>query len=99
LNFGPAGVPLAFLLLGMTVGYVRRAFAKAGPEDVAWLLFPLFAGVLTAGLIADFDNLVVVVLSRGIAPCVAVALAVAAARRHERRMPRAIHPPIGRRSE
>jgi hypothetical protein len=57
LNFGPAGVPLAFILLGFIVGKTRALIKNLQSPDSRRLLLPILVVACFVTLIADSDNL------------------------------------------
>jgi hypothetical protein len=58
LNFGPYGVPLAFVALGVVVGWSRQFLNMWHPLDVRWLLFPALVNLAFVVLAGDLDNIV-----------------------------------------
>ena len=58
LNFGPAAVPLGFVILGFFVVTLDRAFHRWTPEDARWLVAPVFVILSFLILVSDGDNVV-----------------------------------------
>jgi hypothetical protein len=58
LNFGPAGVPLAFVILAFVVRSADRALRQWPPSDARWLLAPLLANLCFVILVGDLDNVI-----------------------------------------
>jgi hypothetical protein len=57
LNFSPVAVPFTFVLLGLSVGYVRRLLFDSPPFDARLFLFPFCVNFCFALLTSDSDNL------------------------------------------
>jgi hypothetical protein len=74
LNFGPLGVPLAFLVFGLVVARVRRFMILLDISDTRVLLFPFLAGLCCVFLTSDLDNVVFLVIKNGAVPFLILAL-------------------------
>jgi hypothetical protein len=74
LNFGPLGVPLVFLLWGLLVGLIRRAYYGLHRHDARVLLLPLLINMLLVMLVADSDNVVFFAVKQGALPALMVML-------------------------
>jgi len=68
LNFGPLAVPLAFLLWGLTVGFIRRRPAAWAPGDARLLLYPLAVVVAFAAVFQDVENQIFFIMKFGTVP-------------------------------
>lgn len=58
LNVGAIGVPVVFLLWGLLVGLIRKAYYGLAQLDARRLLLPVWVNALVIMLIGDSDNLV-----------------------------------------
>jgi len=56
LNFGPLPVPLAFIVLGVMVGRVKRCLVTWDSGDIRLLLLPVMVNFCFVVLISDLDN-------------------------------------------
>lgn len=56
LNFGPLPVPLAFIVLGLIVGRVKRCLVTWDSTDIRLLLLPMMVNFCFVVLVSDFDN-------------------------------------------
>ena len=74
LNFGPASVPLAFLVFGFSIGVVRNYFAKLAGNDTRRLLSPVLMMLSIWGIAGDADNVVVFLLKIVFVPALAIAV-------------------------
>ncbi len=74
LNFGPAGVPFAFLLWGIIVGGIRRWMNRIGTEDSRGVLVPFLVLLCLVILVGDSDNIVFFLGKNGLVPLLVVAL-------------------------
>jgi len=77
LNFGPLGVPLAFLVFGLVVARIRRFMILLDSSDTRVFLFPFLACLCCVFLINDLDNLVFQVIKDGAVPFLIFALSSA----------------------
>src|SRR6185369_5212501 len=68
LNVGVVGVPIAFLLFGMFVGILRRAYYGLTRGDVRLLALPLLVNLAVVMLIGDSDNVVFFLVKEGSVP-------------------------------
>lgn len=68
LNFGPVAVPFVFLILGVTVGYVRRLMINLNAADVRLLLLPFVINFCFILLVSDSDNIVFFLVKNGAVP-------------------------------
>lgn len=74
LNFGYFGIPLAFAVLGYTVGRLRAYLSSLSNQDIRMLLIPLLVNACFVMLVGDSDNLVFFLLKNGLLPWVVVHL-------------------------
>jgi hypothetical protein len=74
LNFGPAPVPFAFLILGFGVRRVRRLMLTLDPADVRLLLLPFLINACFLILIADLENILFDTVKNFAVPFVVLAL-------------------------
>jgi len=58
LNFGFLGVPPAWFLYGLAMGWLRRKLYTLPRHDARWLLMPLAIGLSIGVPTADLDNIV-----------------------------------------
>ena len=72
LNFGPFPIPLAYLLVGVIVGRLRRFLWGLQPGDTRLLLFPLLVMSCFSILTSDSDNLLFNFIKDGLIPITAV---------------------------
>lgn len=56
LNFGPAGVPVAFAVFALIIRGVRRFVYRLHPRDGRTFLLPVFLSLCILGLVCDSDN-------------------------------------------
>jgi hypothetical protein len=68
LNFGPLLIPIAFLVLGLAVSYVRNIAELLDSHDSRSLLLPLLINLCFIILINDSDNMVVFLAKNGFVP-------------------------------
>jgi hypothetical protein len=68
LNFGPAVIPLSFLVLGWTVRSVRAAMAALAPDDARWLVAPFAVNLCFLTLTFDFDLIVFIIIKNFTVP-------------------------------
>ena len=74
LNVGAAGVPLAFLLWGVMVGVIRRAYYGMASSDVRRLMLPLWVNAAVIALISDSDNIVFFLVKEASVPMLVLLL-------------------------
>jgi hypothetical protein len=74
LNFGVAAVPVAFMILGLYVGQLRRWLLTWRRDDARLLLFPFLVASVFVLWSLDSDNVVVVLLKNALVPVLVVAL-------------------------
>ena len=65
---GLVGIPLAFLLWGGVVGWIRRLQYRLQPGDLRWLALPLLVNVAFIMVAADLDGLIVFMFKHGFVP-------------------------------
>ena len=65
LNFGAAGVPVAYLIYGSLLGWYRRKVATMDAEDDRFYLVPLFTLVVCLGAFGDANNTIFYFLKSG----------------------------------
>lgn len=85
LNFGKAGVPIAFWVLGLLVLRVRRVCSTVTPGDGRALLLPLLVNLSFVVLASDSDNIVFFLIKNGTVPALVVMLASRRVRSRARR--------------
>lgn len=68
LNFSPVAVPFVFLILGITVGYVRRLMINLNAADIRLLLLPFLINFCFILLASDSDNIVFFLVKNGAVP-------------------------------
>jgi len=74
LNFGPWSVPLAFISLGLLVGWVQRMKIFLLPFDCRLLLAPFLVNLCFAYLAGDSDTTVFFLFKQGLLPGGLIAL-------------------------
>ncbi|MEM7130469.1 MAG: hypothetical protein AAF702_29355 [Chloroflexota bacterium] len=74
LNFGPLGVPVAFIILGIVVGSTRHLLITLPVKDSRRLLAPFLVNLCLVVLIADLDNIIWFIAKDGGLPILVVAL-------------------------
>jgi len=74
LNFGPAAVPFAYLLLGFVVLRIRAWMSTLGPDDSRWLMAPLVVMFAFIFLISDSDNDIFFIFKYATFPLLAITL-------------------------
>jgi hypothetical protein len=67
LNFGLAGVPLIWLIFGLTVGWLRRKRETLSAQDTRWPLLLFLFYVVMLATVSDLDNMVFTVVKGGLA--------------------------------
>jgi hypothetical protein len=65
LNFGLPGVPLAWLVFGLWVGWLRRKSMTMATDDTRWPLALFFAYVAVLATVSDLDLLVYAIFNCG----------------------------------
>ncbi len=65
LNFGAAGVPVAYLVYGSLLGWYRRKLTTMHPDDDRFYLVPLFTLVACLGAFGDANNTIFYFLKTG----------------------------------
>ncbi len=65
LNFGVAGVPLAYLIYGSLLGWYRRKVTTLHKEDDLFYLVPIFSLVACLGAFGDANNAIFYLLKSG----------------------------------
>ena len=68
LNFGPFAVPVAYLLFGLSVGWLQRFLTRLSPADARLLLYPFLVNTCFSILVSDSDNLIFNFIKDGIVP-------------------------------
>ncbi|WP_428261715.1 hypothetical protein [Haliangium sp.] len=68
LNFGAPAVPIAFALLGLLAGAVRRRLRAYDSRDSRQLMVPLLVNLCVIALVSDSDNLVFTLVKNGAVP-------------------------------
>lgn len=58
LNFGFLGVPPAWFIYGLAMGWLRRKLYSLPLHDARWVLMPLLIGLTLGTVYSDLDNLV-----------------------------------------
>jgi hypothetical protein len=74
LNFGPWSVPLAFITLGLLVGFVQRMKDSLLAFDCRYLLAPFLVNLCFAYLAGDSDTTVFFLFKQGLVPSGVIAL-------------------------
>lgn len=75
LNFGILGVPLAFVVFGLIVRWVRRVSFSWEGGDSRLLILPFLINLTFLLLVADFDNVLFSFVKNGAVPLVLILLA------------------------
>ena len=57
LNFGPLGVPFAFLLLAFVASWIRSFWLTLQPYDARWFIVPVLSIACFVLVATDSDNL------------------------------------------
>ncbi|MCI0461837.1 MAG: hypothetical protein L0Z62_33215 [Gemmataceae bacterium] len=76
LNFGPVGVPLAFLPWALGVVYVRRRLGAWSAGDARLLLYPLLIVLAFSMVFQDVENQLFFIFKYGAVPFLVIWLAV-----------------------
>jgi hypothetical protein len=74
LNFGPAGVLLAYIALGIFTALLQGRLLSLAPGDIRWLAAPFFINLLFLLLLNDSDNAVFYLIKYGLMPIALVLL-------------------------
>ncbi len=74
LNFGPVGVPFAFLMWGFLVRYIRGFVASLDPSDPRLLIAPLLINLGIIVLTSDLDNDIFDLIKNGFLPVLVLAM-------------------------
>ena len=74
LNIGPIGVPIALLVLGIGVGYLRRFRGSLDVSDGRVLVLPFFINLGFLLLLNDSDNIVFYLVKYGLVPVTLIVL-------------------------
>ncbi|HKW91841.1 MAG TPA: hypothetical protein VJX92_08075 [Methylomirabilota bacterium] len=72
LNFGPLGVPLAFLAFGWVVGHLQRFHSGLRPGDARRLTYPFILNLCFTILLNDSDILLFMLVKDGLVPLLVV---------------------------
>ena len=75
LNFGAAGVPVAYGILGLLLGRFRRAIRSLSPGDARLLLVPFGVYLSITALGGDSDNFVFGAVKDGLIPALLIWIA------------------------
>jgi hypothetical protein len=75
LNFGPVSVPIAFLVWGVIVGYIRRRPAVWHPEDARFLMYPMVLVLGLAAIVQDTEYQLFFAMKFGTVPFLVIWLA------------------------
>jgi hypothetical protein len=65
LNFGVIGVPLAWVLYGLAMGYFRKKLQTMAPGDSRWSFTPLIIAAMAAVPILDLDIIIFMLVKGG----------------------------------
>jgi hypothetical protein len=76
LNFGPAGLPLVFLVFGCVVRRISNLSRDLAPDDARRLVLPIAAMACPQALAADLENLILFVIQFGGALILVLALSI-----------------------
>ncbi|HEY0673480.1 MAG TPA: hypothetical protein VGD27_14475 [Longimicrobiales bacterium] len=87
LNVGLIGVPIVFLLWGLYVGLLRRAYYGLARYDARRLLLPLWINLAIVMLIGDSDNVVFFTVKNATLPLLVLLLCSRSIRPGRSRMP------------
>jgi hypothetical protein len=68
LNFGPIGVPFAYLIFGVIVGRLQHFSSRLRPWDTRLLLYPFLVSLCFSFLQSDSDNLLFNFIKNGLVP-------------------------------
>jgi hypothetical protein len=87
LNFGPAGVLIAYIVLGLLTAKLHTVISTLSSEDGRWLVAPFFVNLLFLLLLNDSDNATFYLIKYGLMPIALVLFSTN--RRNFRRIPNA----------
>ena len=68
LNFGPAGVLIAYIVLGLLTAMLHGVISKLSPGDGRWLIAPFLINLLFLLLLNDSDNATFYLIKYGLMP-------------------------------
>jgi uncharacterized membrane protein len=85
LNFGPAGILIAYIALGLVTAALQGVVLRLSPGDTRWLIAPFFINLLFLLLLNDSDNAVFYLIKYGLMPISLVLLSTT--RQNVRRIP------------
>jgi hypothetical protein len=68
LNFGPAGILIAYVALGFLTAMLQSLILRLMPGDTRWLIAPFFINLLFLLLLNDSDNAVFYLIKYGLMP-------------------------------
>jgi hypothetical protein len=68
LNFGPAGLLLAYVALGVLTALLQSRLLKLSPGDIRWLAAPFLINLLFLLLLNDSDNAIFYLIKYGLMP-------------------------------
>ena len=85
LNFGPAGILIAYIVFGLLACMLQGVILRLSPRDTRWLISPFFINLLFLLLLNDSDNAVFYLIKYGLMPISLVLLSTT--RQNVRRMP------------
>jgi hypothetical protein len=74
LNFGPAGILLAYCALAILTAMLQGGLLRLAPGDIRWLIAPFFINLLFLLLLNDSDNAVFYLIKYGLMPTALVLL-------------------------
>jgi hypothetical protein len=87
LNFGPAGVLIAYIVLGLLTAKLHTVISTLSSGDGRWLVAPFFVNLLFLLLLNDSDNATFYLIKYGLMPIALVLFSTN--RRNFRRIPNA----------
>jgi hypothetical protein len=67
-NFGPYAIPIAYLLFGLLVGWVRKLLLTMLPGDSRLLIVPLLINLCFTVMAGDSDNVIFFLFKNGSIP-------------------------------
>jgi hypothetical protein len=74
LNFGPLLAPFSFIVLGLSVGLVKRGLLALEPWDARLLLMPFLINLTLMWLSSDFNNMIFNAIKGGAIPLMLIFL-------------------------
>ena len=80
LNFSAWVIPLAYLLFGLIVGWLRRFIASLDGSDARWLLVPILVNFVVLIPVSDSDNLIFFLVKRLAIPLLLILVCVNSSR-------------------